>query len=172
MISDYMDQARDVYFVFSENCYAWFMQHEPISPPVLRQKLCHRSFSRKILSVPLSEFDFTQRRTWMDDRRYCLLHNQQKVWALLAIFEFKHRSSGGKWFPVNHSFRSNESKPVLSDDLKSKIRSWNRADSALFDAVNSTFWAKIQNFGFDNMEMEVKKLRSGLRIATVLTIQN
>ena len=67
---------------------------------------------------------------------------------------------------VNHSFRSNESKPVLSDDLKSKIRSWNRADSALFDAVNSTFWARIQNFGFDNMEMQVQKLRSGLRIAT------
>lgn len=29
----------------------------------------------------------------------------------------------------------------------------------LFDAVNSTFWAKIENFGFDKMEMEVKNLR-------------
>ena len=56
-------------------------------------------------------------------------------------------------------FRSNDSKPVLSDELKAKIRSWNRADSALFDAVNSTFWSKIEKFGFEKMETEVKHLR-------------
>ena len=56
-------------------------------------------------------------------------------------------------------FRSNDSKPVLSDELKAKIRSWNRADSALFDAVNSTFWSKIEKFGFEKMEIEVKNLR-------------
>ena len=56
-------------------------------------------------------------------------------------------------------FRSNDPKPVLSDELKAKIRSWNRADSALFDAVNSTFWSKIEKFGFEKMEIEVKNLR-------------
>ena len=59
----------------------------------------------------------------------------------------------------NDFFRSNDSKPVLSNELKTKIRSWNLADSMLFDAVNSTFWAKIEKFGFDKMEMEVKSLR-------------
>ena len=43
--------------------------------------------------------------------------------------------------------------------MTDKIRSWNGADSALFDAVNSTFWSKIEKFGFDKMEIEVKKLR-------------
>ena len=56
-------------------------------------------------------------------------------------------------------FRSNDSKSVLSDELKAKIRSWNRADSALFDAVNSTFWSEIEEFGFEKMEIEVKNLR-------------
>lgn len=60
---------------------------------------------------------------------------------------------------MNDFFRSNDSKPVLSNELKTKIRSWNLADSMLFDAVNSTFWAKIEKFGFDKMEMEVKNLR-------------
>ena len=43
--------------------------------------------------------------------------------------------------------------------MKEKIRSWNRADSALFEAVNSTFWSKIEKFGFEIMEIEVKHLR-------------
>ena len=63
------------------------------------------------------------------------------------------------WCNPNILFRSNDSKPVLSDELKAKIRSWNRADSALFDAVNSTFWSKIEKFGFEKMETEVKHLR-------------
>ena len=59
------------------------------------------------------------------------------------------------WCNPNILFRSNDSKPVLSNELKEKIRSWNRADSELFDAVNSTFWSKIENFGFEKMEIEV-----------------
>ena len=58
------------------------------------------------------------------------------------------------------SFRSNDSKPDLSNELKDKIRSWNHADSALFDAVNSTFWSKIEKFGFVKMETEVENLRN------------
>ena len=57
------------------------------------------------------------------------------------------------------SFRSNDSKPILSDELKAKIRSWNLADSMLFDAVNSTFWSKIEEFGKDKMKIEVEILR-------------
>ena len=37
---------------------------------------------------------------------------------------------------IDMVFRSNDSKALLSDELKAQIRSWNRADSALFDAVN------------------------------------
>ena len=58
--------------------------------------------------------------------------------------------------------RSNDSKSVLSDELKAKIQSWNRADSSLFDAVNSTFWVKIAEYGVDKMDMQVKELRLGL----------
>ena len=52
-------------------------------------------------------------------------------------------------------FRSNDSKSLLSDELK--IRSWNRADSALFDAVNSTFWLKIEKFGFKSLAVVREK---------------
>ena len=62
------------------------------------------------------------------------------------------------YFTINK--RSNDSKPDLPNELKDKIRSWNRADSALFDAVNSTFWSKIEAFGFTKMETEVKNLRN------------
>ena len=52
-------------------------------------------------------------------------------WSLTASAEI--------WCNEIILFRPNNSKAVLSDELKAKIRSWNRADSVLFDAVNSTF---------------------------------
>ena len=44
--------------------------------------------------------------------------------------------------------------------MKLKIRDWNRADSALFDAVNVTFWQKINRYGIDRMQHDIKDLHS------------
>ena len=52
------------------------------------------------------------------------------------------------------------SERVISDDLKSKIQEWNRADSALFDAVNAEFWKKVKDYGFDKMQIEIKELHA------------
>ena len=41
-----------------------------------------------------------------------------------------------------------------------KIRDWNRADSALFDAVNVTFWQKINRYGIDRMQHDINDLHS------------
>ena len=49
---------------------------------------------------------------------------------------------------------------MISDEIKSKIREWNRADFALFDAVNDIFTQKIEDYGFDKMQLEIKELRA------------
>ena len=49
---------------------------------------------------------------------------------------------------------------MISDEIKLKIKEWNRADFALFDAVNDIFTQKIEDYGFDKMQLEIKELRA------------
>ena len=48
---------------------------------------------------------------------------------------------------------------MISDEIKSKIRGWNRADAALFDAVNAEFWRKIEKYGNNTMQLQIEELR-------------
>ena len=59
-----------------------------------------------------------------------------------------------------YNFRSVSSKRVISEEIKAKIQKWNRADSALFDAVNAKFWQKVKDYGFDKMQVEIKELHA------------
>ena len=49
---------------------------------------------------------------------------------------------------------------MISEEIKSNIQKWNRADSALFDAVNAKFWQKVKDYGFDKMQVEIKELHA------------
>ena len=45
------------------------------------------------------------------------------------------------FFSVN---RNSQSGDEVDFKLNQKVRSWNRADAALFDRANETFWKKVQ----------------------------
>ena len=62
------------------------------------------------------------------------------------------------------NFRSSRKSTELPDDLKQSIKSWNKADFALFERVNKTFWSRVINFGLDRMEKEKKILNDQIDI--------
>lgn len=47
----------------------------------------------------------------------------------------------------------------ITPELDKKIRQWNKADAAIFDHFNKTFWEKVKAFGEKRMKLEVEKLR-------------
>ena len=48
-------------------------------------------------------------------------------------------------------------KHEFSLETKEAILKWNQADATLFNAVNSTFWEKVENYGFDKMKRQIEK---------------
>ena len=42
--------------------------------------------------------------------------------------------------------------------IREKARKWNKADAALYDYFNETFWRKVQLFGIDKMKYQKDKL--------------
>ena len=48
---------------------------------------------------------------------------------------------------------------VVDDELRSKIRKWHKADAAVFDFFNHTFWKRVEAYGRNKMENEVVQLR-------------
>ena len=59
---------------------------------------------------------------------------------------------------TNLFFRAADSKPTVSKETSDKILSFNRADETLFNAVNETFWRKIEKYGHQKMKNQIKKL--------------
>ncbi|KAG8580404.1 hypothetical protein GDO81_007287 [Engystomops pustulosus] len=60
-------------------------------------------------------------------------------------------------FPLN--IRSNTSRKILSEETKEKIKSWNQLDWQLYVHFNNSFWNRVERFGIERMEKEVKELR-------------
>ena len=48
---------------------------------------------------------------------------------------------------------------VVGNETRSKIRRWNKADAAMFDFFNDTFWKRVEAFGRERMKREVARLR-------------
>ena len=48
-------------------------------------------------------------------------------------------------------------KPEVSLETKDAILKWNQADATLFNVVNSTFWEKVKNYGFEKMKWQIEK---------------
>ena len=48
-------------------------------------------------------------------------------------------------------------KPEVSLETRDAILKWNRADATLFKAVNSTFWKKVENYGYEKMKNQIEK---------------
>ena len=46
-----------------------------------------------------------------------------------------------RFFSVNRNTKTDNE---VDSELNAKVRSWNKADSALFDRANQTFWRKVQ----------------------------
>lgn len=61
------------------------------------------------------------------------------------------------YFKLNTRKSSSVSK--LSSELRAKALSWNGADWKLYQFFNTTFWAKVKDFGTERMKQEVKELR-------------
>ncbi|CAK8697056.1 unnamed protein product [Clavelina lepadiformis] len=47
----------------------------------------------------------------------------------------------------------------LPEQLRKKIRKWNKADAALFDHFNATFWRKIQDYNLEKMRVDTEALK-------------
>ena len=54
--------------------------------------------------------------------------------------------------------RAADSKPTVSKETSDKILNFNRGDATLFNAVNATFWQKIEKYGHQKMKNQIKKL--------------
>ena len=48
---------------------------------------------------------------------------------------------------------------VVDDKTRSKIRKWHKADAAVFDFFNHTFWKRVEAYGRKKMENEIVQLR-------------
>lgn len=46
----------------------------------------------------------------------------------------------------------------LTDQVKNKIRAWNKADAAVYDHFNNTFWRKVEEYGYERMQKDLKLL--------------
>ena len=46
----------------------------------------------------------------------------------------------------------------LTEQIKTKIRSWNKADAAVYDHFNNTFWRKVEEYGYERMQKDLKLL--------------
>ncbi|XP_076816690.1 galactosylceramide sulfotransferase-like isoform X2 [Clavelina lepadiformis] len=47
----------------------------------------------------------------------------------------------------------------VPEQLRKKIRKWNKADAALFDHFNATFWRKIQDYNLEKMRVDTVALK-------------
>ncbi|XP_076809535.1 galactose-3-O-sulfotransferase 2-like [Clavelina lepadiformis] len=47
----------------------------------------------------------------------------------------------------------------LTDSLRTKIKNWNKLDSAIYDTFNKTFWKKVHAYGREKMYSEIKELK-------------
>ncbi|XP_077147336.1 galactose-3-O-sulfotransferase 2-like [Ranitomeya variabilis] len=59
--------------------------------------------------------------------------------------------------PLNS--RSNNSKKTLTLETQEKIKSWNNLDWEMYVYFNNSFWKRVQTFGVERMEDEVKELQ-------------
>lgn len=60
-------------------------------------------------------------------------------------------------FPLNS--RSNATRKVLPVKIQERIKIWNQLDWQLYAYFNNTFWKKVDEFGRERMQQEVKELR-------------
>ncbi|KAM4040713.1 galactose-3-O-sulfotransferase 2-like [Anomaloglossus baeobatrachus] len=67
-------------------------------------------------------------------------------------------------FPLNS--RSNSTKKTLTLEIQEKIKSWNSLDWEMYTYFNNSFWKRVQTFGVERMEREVKELQ---RMRTVMS---
>ncbi|KAM4040790.1 galactose-3-O-sulfotransferase 2-like [Anomaloglossus baeobatrachus] len=66
-------------------------------------------------------------------------------------------------FPLNS--RSNNTRKTLTLETQEKVKSWNRLDWEMYTYFNNSFWKRVQTFGVERMERELKELK---RIKTVM----
>ncbi|KAM4040646.1 galactose-3-O-sulfotransferase 2-like [Anomaloglossus baeobatrachus] len=60
-------------------------------------------------------------------------------------------------FPLNS--RSNSTKKTLTLETQEKVKLWNNLDWEMYVYFNNSFWKRVQTFGVERMEHEVKELK-------------
>ena len=61
---------------------------------------------------------------------------------------------------LNARAKTEEIATVDKQRLRNKVRAWNKADAALFDHFNVSFWRKVKEFGHSKMDEKLKQLRN------------
>ena len=91
-------------------------------------------------------FDFVMVSNYMDESLVLLA--DMLCWSLADVSSV-----------VLNQRKSQKLKKSRSKRIREKVRKWNKADSALFDHFNNSLWQKIEHFGFQRMQKEVKILQ-------------
>merc|ERR1712071_282118 len=78
-----------------------------------------------------------------------------------SIILFKHALCLPSYTDVVYlATNARSDKQTVAEDYALKIKSWNKADTALYDYFNKTLWKKVEIFGHENMAREKALLRS------------
>ncbi|XP_053318857.1 galactose-3-O-sulfotransferase 4 [Spea bombifrons] len=86
-----------------------------------------------------------------------ILLKDQLCWGLDDVVSFKLNIRGA-------------SKPLERGDVE-RLRAWNALDWYLYTYFNRTFWEKVQHFGRERMDKEVKELRERRRQLAELCLE-
>lgn len=66
---------------------------------------------------------------------------------------------------VKFKMRTEEAKSTITPQLSDRIRNWNKADVALYDHFNKTFWRKVEAYGYDKLQTDLVTLKDEIKKA-------
>ena len=60
---------------------------------------------------------------------------------------------------VKFKMRTDDAKTKITPTMADRIKQWNRADWIMYQHYNTTFWARANEYGIDNLKRDVEELQ-------------
>ena len=131
-------KSRSVFWFFAKNHMMYDFGHDPIMED-------DKKIADAIKAIDRT-FDFIMISNYMDESLVLLA--DMLCWPLADVSSVV----------LNQRTLQKQTK-ARKKRIREKVREWNKADSALFDYFNKSLWKKIESFGAQKMQEEVKKLQ-------------
>jgi len=134
----YLKTGRFEHMLLNGQCFDF-----GINTKVLMSKYEERILERKFNEID-EQFDFVMINEYFDESLVILAEK-----LCISLEEMVY-------FPVN-SRRNKSGK--LSEDLKTRIESWNKYDSLLYNKFLKKFWQEADSYGLERLQKDVVRLR-------------